>query len=151
MMMLNNITIMGRLTKDPELRFTQNSIAVTSFTLAVERDYSGKDREKEVDFIDFIAWRHTAEFLKNYFSKGRMVVVNGRLQTRMWEDNNGNNRKSVEVVADKVYFGDSKKENSGDYQGNSQYQNNTQQATTQQTTFSDEFYMLDDDDDDLPF
>jgi len=109
--MLNQITIMGRLTRDPELRYTQSGIAVASFTLAVERDYGGKDSgEKPVDFIDCMAWRHTAEFVANYFSKGRMAIASGQLQVRNWEDKNGNRRKSYEVVAQNVYFGDSKKD-----------------------------------------
>ena len=147
--MLNNITLMGRLTKDPELRYTQNGTAVTSFTLAVERDYSGKDSEKQVDFIDCLAWRHTAEFLAKYFSKGRMVVASGRLQVRPWEDKNGNKRKAVEVVAENVYFGDSKKESDGSgYQ--SQY-NTTSQAGNAPSSAYDGFTELDGDDDDLPF
>ncbi len=147
--MLNNITIMGRLTKDPELRYTQSGTAVTSFTLAVERDYSGKESEKQVDFIDCLAWRHTAEFLSKYFSKGRMVVAAGRLQVRNWEDKNGNNRKSTEVVAENVYFGDSKKENDGGgYQ--TQY-SSTPQRSASPSSIPDGFTELDEDDDDLPF
>lgn len=147
--MLNNVTIMGRLTKDPELRYTPNQIAVASFTLAVERDYSGKDSEKQVDFIDCIAWRHTAEFLDRYFSKGRMAIVSGRLQVRPWEDKSGNKRKAVEVVAENVYFGDSKKESDGSgYQ--SQY-NTTSQAGNAPSSAYDGFTELDGDDDDLLF
>lgn len=147
--MLNNVTIMGRLTKDPELRFTQNGTAVASFSLAVERDYSGKDSEKQVDFIDCIAWRHTAEFLAKYFSKGRMVVAAGRLQVRFWEDNQGKKRKAVEVVVENVYFGDSKKENDGSgYQ--SQY-NTAPQAGNAPSSVYDGFTELDEVDDDLPF
>jgi len=147
--MLNNITIMGRLTKDPELRYTQNGTAVTSFSLAVERDYSGKDSEKQVDFIECLAWRHTAEFLAKYFSKGRMVVASGRLQVRPWEDKNGNKRKTVEVVAENVYFGDSKKESDGGgYQ--SQY-NSTSQKGDAPSSGYDGFTEIDGDDDDLPF
>ncbi len=107
--MLNTITIMGRLTRDPELRSTAQGTSVASFTLAVDRDY-GKGEDKQTDFIDCVAWRSTAEFVSRYFSKGRMAVVKGRLQIRPWEDKNGNKRKSAEVVADSVYFGDSKKE-----------------------------------------
>jgi single-strand DNA-binding protein len=147
--MLNNITIMGRLTKDPELRYTQSGTAVTSFTLAVERDYSGKDSEKQVDFIDFLAWRNTAEFLTKYFSKGRMVVVAGRLQTRFWEDKNGTKHKAVEVVAENVYFGDSKKESDGSgYQ--SQY-HTAPQAGNAPSSGYDGFTELDGSDDELPF
>lgn len=109
--MLNHIVVMGRLVRDPELRYTQNGIAVTSLTLAVDRDYSGKDgSEKETDFIDVVAWRNTAEFVANYFTKGRMAVVAGRLQIRPWEDKEGNKRKTAEILAASVYFGDSKKD-----------------------------------------
>ena len=112
--MLNHITIMGRLTKDPELRRTGSGIAVASFTVAVDRDYSGKDSgEKETDFIDCVAWRQTGEFVSKYFTKGRMIVVDGRLQIRGWTDKDGNKRRTAEVVADNCYFGDSKKESSG--------------------------------------
>lgn len=107
--MLNVITIMGRLTKDPELRRTQSGIAVTSFTLAVERDYTGKDSsEKETDFIDCVAWRQAGEFVSKYFSKGRMACVSGRLQIRLWTDKDGNKRRSAEIIADNIYFADSK-------------------------------------------
>lgn len=108
--MLNHITIMGRLTRDPELRRTGSGIAVTSFTIAVDRDYKSGNNEKEVDFIDCIAWRQTREFMAKYFTKGRMAVVSGRLQTRGWTDKNGNKRKATEVIAENVYFGDSKNE-----------------------------------------
>ena len=112
--MLNHITIMGRLTRDPELRRTGSGVAVASFTLAVDRDFSGKDGgEKEVDFIDVVAWRQTGEFVSKYFTRGRMAVVSGRLQMRKWTDKEGNKRISAEVLADSVYFGDSKKESSG--------------------------------------
>ena len=112
--MLNHIVIMGRLTRDPELRHTNNGTAVASFTLAVDRDFSGKDGgEKETDFIDCVAWRNTADFISKYFTKGRMAVVSGRLQVRKWKNNEGENRYSTEVIADHVYFGDSKKETSG--------------------------------------
>lgn len=108
--MLNKIVLMGRLCKDPELRRTQSGTAVTSFTMAVDRDFKGQNGEKETDFIDIVAWRGTAEFVCNYFSKGRMAVVEGRLQIRDWTDKNGNKRSSAEVVADNIYFGDSKRE-----------------------------------------
>lgn len=108
--MLNRILLMGRMTKDPELRRTQSGTAVTSFTLAVDRDFKGQNGEKETDFIDVVAWRGTAEFVRNYFTKGRMAVVDGRLQIRGWTDKNGNKRSSAEVVADNVYFGDSKRD-----------------------------------------
>ena len=109
--MLNHITIMGRLTRDPELRRTGTGVAVASFTVAVDRDYSGKDGgEKETDFIDCVAWRGTGEFVSKYFAKGSMAVVSGRLQIRSWTDKDGNKRRTAEVVADNVYFGDSKRD-----------------------------------------
>ena len=107
--MLNKIILMGRLTRDPELRRTGSGTAVTSFSLAVERDYKDQNGAKETDFIDVVAWRGTGEFVSKYFTKGRMAVVEGRLQVRSWKDNDGNNRRSTEVVAENVYFGDSKK------------------------------------------
>ena len=110
--MLNKIIIMGRLTADPELRRTGSGIAVTSFTLAVDRDFSTKDGgEKETDFIDCVAWRNTGEFVAKYFTKGRMAVVSGRLQIRSYTDKDGNKRRTAEIVADNVYFGDSKNSN----------------------------------------
>ena len=108
--MLNHIVLMGRLTRDPELRRTGSGIPVTTFTLAVDRDF-GNNREtgeKETDFIDIVTWRNTAEFVSKYFAKGRMAVVSGRLQIRNWNDKDGNKRRSAEVVADNVYFGDSR-------------------------------------------
>lgn len=108
--MLNKIFIMGRLTRDPELRRTQGGNAVTSFALAVDRDFKSADGTKETDFIDVVAWRNTAEFAAKYFTKGRMAVVEGRLQMRDWTDKDGNKRRSAEVVADNIYFGDSKRE-----------------------------------------
>ena len=106
--MLNSITIMGRLTRDVELRHTQSGTPVASFTLAVDRDFKSKDGVKETDFIDCMAWRNTAEFISKYFSKGKMAVVSGRLQIREWTDKDGKNRRSAEVVVDSIYFGDSK-------------------------------------------
>lgn len=107
--MLNKIVIMGRLTKDVELRRTQTGTAVASFTLAVDRDFKDKQSgEKQTDFIDVTAWRNTAEFASRYFAKGRMAVVEGRLQMRDWTDKDGNKRRNAEVVADNMYFGDSK-------------------------------------------
>ena len=108
--MLNHISIMGRITKDIELRRTNTGVAVASFTLAVDRDFKEKNGEKETDFIDCVAWRNTAEFVEKYFSKGRMAIVAGRLQIRSWTDKDGNKRRTAEVIADNVYFGDSKKE-----------------------------------------
>ena len=106
--MLNHIVIMGRLTKDPDARRTPGGTSVTSFTLAVDRDFS--NGEKGTDFIDCVAWRNTADFVGKYFTKGKMAVVSGRLQIRDWTDKEGNKRRSAEVVADNVYFGDSKKD-----------------------------------------
>lgn len=107
--MLNRIFLMGRLTRDPELRRTQAGTAVTSFSLAVDRDFKGQDGERETDFVDIVAWRSTAEFVSRYFTKGRMAVVEGRLQIRDWTDRDGSKRRSAEVIADSVYFGDSKR------------------------------------------
>lgn len=112
--MLNKIILMGRLTRDPELRRTQSGTAVASFTLAVDRDYKPQDGEREADFIDIVAWRGTAEFVSKYFTKGRMAVVEGRLQVRDWKDKDGAKRRSTEVIADNVYFGDSKKASDSD-------------------------------------
>ncbi len=115
--MLNRIIIMGRLTRDPELRHTQTGTAVASFTLAVDRDFKDKSTgERSTDFIDVVAWRQTGEFVSRYFTKGRMAVVEGRLQIRDWTDKDGGKRRSAEVVADNVYFGDSKRDGDGGYQ-----------------------------------
>ena len=138
--MLNHITIMGRLTRDPELRRTGSGVPVTSFTLAVDRDFADKQSgEKETDFIDCVAWRNTAEFVDKYFSKGRMAVVSGRLQIRNWTDKDGNKRRSAEVVADNVYFGDSNKDTQSGNMGAQSY------AQPQA------FTPLEDDDSTLPF
>lgn len=113
--MLNRIVLQGRLCKNPELRHTTTGTAVASFSLAVDRDFKDKQTgEKTTDFIDIVAWRATAEFVSRYFTKGRMAVVEGRLQLRDWTDKEGNKRRSTEVVAENVYFGDSKKETGGD-------------------------------------
>jgi len=120
--MLNHIVIMGRLTRDPELRRTGSGLAVTSFSVAVERDFGGRDGgEKKTDFFDCVAWDKRAEFVSKYFSKGRMIVVSGRLEFRDWNDKDGNKRRSAEVVAENVYFGDSKRDAEGGsaYGGNS--------------------------------
>ena len=101
---------MGRLTRDPELRHTGSGLAVASFSLAVDRDYKGQSGEKETDFVDIVAWRSTADFVSKFFTKGRMAVVEGRLQIRDWTDKDGNKRRSAEIVADSVYFGDSKRD-----------------------------------------
>ena len=106
--MLNQIIIMGRLTRDPELRRTGSGIAVTSFTLAVDRDFKSNGSEKETDFIECVAWRNTGEYVGKYFTRGRMAVVSGRLQIRIWTDKDGNKRRTAEVIADNVYFGDSR-------------------------------------------
>ena len=115
--MLNHISVMGRLTRDPELRRTGSGIAVASFTIACDRDFGGQDGQKEVDFIDCVAWRQTGEFVSQYFTKGRMIVVDGRLQIRRYTDKDGNKRTAAEVVAEHCYFGDSKREdgNQGGY------------------------------------
>lgn len=152
--MLNQIVIMGRLTRDPELRRTGSGIAVTSFTLAVDRDFSGKDGgEKETDFIDCVAWRQTGELVSKYFSKGRMAVVTGRLQIRGWTDKDGNKRRTAEVIADSVYFGDSKKESdSGSSYGDNTYGSyGAYGGYSAPSSPSSDFAMLDDDDMQLPF
>ena len=154
--MLNHITIMGRLTRDPELRRTGSGIAVASFTLAVDRDYSPRDGgERETDFIDCVAWRQTGEFVSKYFTKGRMAVVSGRLQIRSWTDKDGNKRRSAEVVADNVYFGDSRRD--GD-NGGSSFGGNAYSAPAPSfggysapAAPASDFAMLDDDDAPLPF
>ena len=125
--MLNHIVIMGRLTRDPELRRTGTGIAVASFTVAVDRDFGGRDGgERETDFIDCVAWRQTGEFVSKYFTKGSMIVVSGRLQIRNWTDKDGNKRRTAEVVADNVYFGESKRSaEGGSSYGNATYGGNT--------------------------
>ena len=141
--MLNHIDIMGRMVKDPEMRRTGSGIACVNFTIACDRDYSGKDGgEKETDFIDCVAWRSTAEFVEKYFSKGRMAVVSGRLQVRKWKNKDGENRYSTEVVADNVYFGDSKKDDGG---------NSYSPAAAYPTAPAQDFETLDGDDSQLPF
>ncbi len=132
--MLNRIIIMGRLTRDPELRRTQNGTAVTSVTLAVDRDFKSQNGEKETDFITVTAWRNTAEFLSKYFGKGRMAIVEGWLEINDWTDREGVKRRSAAVVADKVYFGDSRRDEQ-------------QERNTQPAEFQDMGY----DDQDLPF
>lgn len=144
--MLNHITIMGRLTRDPELRRTGSGIAVTSFTVAVDRDFAGKDNaERETDFIDCVAWRNTGEFVNNYFSKGSMAVVSGRLQIRSWTDKDGNKRRTAEVVADSVYFGEGKND-----KGN---QNNayTGFVKAENVPVNNNFSVIEEDDGMLPF
>ena len=120
--MLNKIFIMGRLTRDPELRHTQTGTAVATFSLAVDRDFKDKSTgERSTDFINVVAWRQTGEFVSRYFTKGRMAVVEGRLQMRDWTDKDGNKRTTAEVVADNVYFGDSKRDGEGVGSYNSGY------------------------------
>lgn len=165
--MLNHITIMGRLTRDPELRRTGSGIAVASFTVAVDRDYTQQGQEKETDFIDCVAWRQTGEFVSKYFTKGRMIVVDGRLQIRSWKDKDGNNRRTAEINAEHCYFGDSKTDGNhgnqggysapapgysapaGNYGSDSQYggYGGGYAAPAGQSDFA----MLDDDDGELPF
>ena len=168
--MLNHITIMGRLTRDPELRRTGSGIAVASFTLAVDRDFGKNDNgERETDFIDCVAWRQTGEFVSKYFAKGRMAVVSGRLQIRNWTDKEGNKRRTAEVVADNVYFGDSKRDDQG---SNASYGGNTYGGNSYGNSYggnsygnsgsnyggysapaapASDFAMLEDDDAQLPF
>lgn len=147
--MLNHITVMGRLTKDPELRRTGSGVAVTSFTVAVDRDFKSNG-ETETDFIDCVAWRQTGEFVHQYFAKGRMAVVSGRLQIRTWTDKDGNKRKAAEIVADNVYFGDSKKESvAGNF---NQLSNDYANASAPASDYSaNNFDMLEDEDSQLPF
>ena len=166
--MLNHITIMGRLVRDPELRRTGSGIAVASFTVAVDRDFADKQTgEKETDFIDCVAWRQTGEFVSKFFTKGKLIVVSGRLQIRNWTDNEGAKRRSAEIVADNCYFAESKKDSSGGQQGG---YNNGLNAPTQQSyggeyaetenmlkqygvniPGGDNFALLDDDDATFPF
>lgn len=142
--MLNHIVIMGRLTKDPELRRTGNGTAVTSFTVACDRDF-GKE-EKETDFIECVAWKNTAEFVSKHFSKGRMAVVSGRLQIREWTDKDGNKRRTAEILANNVYFGDSKKEAADNgYTGFVKNESAAPEALAQ------DFALLNDPDAQLPF
>ena len=146
--MLNHITIMGRLTRDPELRRTGNGTAVASFRVAVERDFAPKDGgEKKADFIDCVAWRQTGEFVSKYFTKGRMIVVEGRLEMRDWTDKEGNKRTTAEINVANAYFADSKKEesNGGSYGGY-----NAPTYTADPAPSSD-YALLDDNDTQLPF
>ncbi len=169
--MLNHIVIMGRLTRDPELRRTTSGIAVASFTLAVDRDFGSKDGgERETDFIDCVAWRQTGEFVSKWFAKGRMAVVSGRLQIRNWTDKEGNKRRSAEVVADNVYFGEGKRDSDSSnssyggntyggnsYGGNSYGGNSYGNSSSNYGGYSapaapaSDFAMLEDDDAQLPF
>ena len=146
--MLNKIMIMGRLVRDPELRTTLNGTHVAAFTLAVERDFKEQGRDtRPTDFIDCVAWRYAADFVSRYFTKGRMAVVEGRLQMRDWTDKDGNKRRSAEVVADNIYFGDAKKE--AEPGCNSSY--NSAPAGYGAPSGADQFAELSDDDGELPF
>ena len=151
--MLNHIVIMGRLTRDPELRRTGSGLPVASFSVAVDRDFGKNENgEKETDFIDCVAWRNTAEYVSKYFTKGRMIVVSGRLQIRSWTDKDGNKRRTAEVVADNCYFGDSKRDGEAPAAGGF-----TAPATGSFGGYSapasnaSDFTMLSDDDAQLPF
>ena len=120
--MLNHIVVMGRLTRDPELRYTQSQTPVASFTVAVDRDFANRDNgERQTDFIDCVAWRQTAEFVNKYFQKGSMAVVSGRLQIRDWTDREGGKRRSAEIVVDNMYFGESKRRDGESRDGGSSY------------------------------
>ena len=148
--MLNHIIVMGRLTRDPELRRTGSGVAVASFTVAVDRDFSPKDGgERETDFIDCVAWRQTGEFVSKYFTKGRMAVVSGRLQIRSWTDKDGNKRRTAEIVADNVYFGDSKRDGDSGSAYSAPASFGGYSAPSQSS--ASDFAMLDDDDAQLPF
>ena len=152
--MLNKIFIMGRLTRDPELKRTQSGTPVVSFTLAVDRDFKDKTTgEKATDFIDVVAWRNTAEFVSRFFTKGRMAVVEGRLQIRDYTDKDGNKRRVAEVVADNVYFGDSKREDGGDAYAHAHTDTHTHADAYAYTGNSagNEYKELSDDDGELPF
>ncbi len=163
--MLNRIVLMGRLTKNPELRHTQSGTPVASFSLAVDRDFKDKTTgEKGTDFIDIVAWRQTAEFVSRFFTKGRMAVVEGRLQLRDWTDKDGNKRRTAEVLAEHVYFGDSKREAAGDNGGYSPAPSYGYSAPAAPAAGSShgyaapaapapasDFSMIEDDDSQLPF
>ena len=157
---MNKIFITGRLTKDPELRTTASGIEVCGFTVAVDRDFGNRENgERETDFIDCVAWRQTGEFVSKYFTKGSMIVVSGRLQIRGWTDKDGNKRRTAEVVADNVYFGESKRNSEGGnaYGGNTYGGNSYNAPAPSYGGYSapaapaSDFAMLDDDDAQLPF
>ena len=174
--MLNHITLMGRLTRDPELRRTGTGVAVASFSIAVDRDFGGRDGgEKKTDFIDCVAWRQTGEFISKYFTKGRMIVVEGRLEMRDWTDKEGNKRRNAEVIVANAYFGDSKRDGDagnayggntyggnaygGNGYGNNNYGGNAYNApapsyggySAPAAAPASDFAMLEDDDAQLPF
>ena len=161
--MLNKAILMGRLTRDPELRYTQNNTPVATFTLAIDRSYS-RGQERQTDFIDIVAWRRTAEFVSQWFTKGMMAVVVGSIQSRRWQDKNGNNRTSIEVVADEVQFGESKRSresggsypnNNGGYPQNGGYQNPNPYAAPAPSfdmpAGNSDFAEISDDDGEVPF
>ncbi len=149
--MLNHIVVMGRLARDPELRHTQSGTAVASFTLAVDRDFKDKDTgERATDWIDCVAWRTTGEFVSKYFSKGRMAVVDGRLQIREWTDKEGNKRRSAEIVANSVYFGDSKPKDGQDAGGKKDKGNDGFELPADYVPGRSSFEDIEDDGD-LPF
>ena len=141
--MLNKIIIMGRLARDPELRRTGSGTAVTSFSLACDRDFKSQSGEKETDFIEVVAWKNTAEFVSKYFSKGRMAVVDGRLQIRDWTGKDGGKRRSAEVIAENVYFADSKRSESND--------NQKENFNALSGRLSDDFVPASEEDGELPF
>ena len=150
--MLNHITLMGRLVADPELRRTGSGVAVASFRIAVDRDFAPKDGgERKADFISCVAWRQTGEFISKYFTKGRMIVVDGRLEMRDWTDRDGNKRTTAEVIVDNAYFGDSKRDgdSSGSYSAPAAPGFGGYSAPT--STPASDFAMLDDNDAQLPF
>ncbi len=153
--MLNVVVLTGRLVADPELRHTSNDLAVTSFTIAVNRRYSRSAEERNTDFIDIVAWRNTAEFVCKYFGKGNLIAIEGSIQTRTYQDKEGNNRKAFEIVASNVDFVESKKnsENSGSY-AQQDYSDNDNSKGTAGDSYSsgnDEDFQMTDNDDDLPF
>ncbi len=149
--MLNKVVLMGRLTRDPELRRTQSGIAVTSFTLAVDRDFASRGEERQADFFDITCWRQTAEFTSKWFHKGQLVAVAGRLQQRKWQDKDGNNRVSVEIVADEAHFAERRQDSpsAGESYGVPPRAENTPAPSALEAPSS--FAELEDDEDDLPF
>lgn len=167
--MLNKSILMGRLTRDPELKYTNSNLPVIRFSIAVDRNRTGQNGERQTDFIDIVAWRKTAEFVSQWFTKGQMIVVVGSIQSRRWQDKNGNNRTSIEVVADEVQFGESKRSresggsypnNNGGYPQNGGYQNPNPYAAPQQSAPAPSFDMpagnsdfaeISDDDGEVPF
>lgn len=149
--MLNHIIIMGRLTRDPELRYTSTQTPVTTFTLAVDRDYANREtNERQTDFIDCVAWR-SAEFVSKYFQKGSLAVVSGRLQIRDWTDRDGNKRRSAEINVENVYFGDSKRRDNDSTTTSSPYSNNDYSSQSSASSMPSGFEELSDDDGELPF